>query len=47
MNVDGESDRVAEMLMREREDQMFCILDVKKSKNVLHCIIVLLWCGGF
>lgn len=27
----------AEILVQEKEDQMFCILDEKKSRNILHC----------
>lgn len=34
VTIDG-----TELLAWEREERILCILEVKKSKNVLHCVI--------
>lgn len=39
MSFDG-----TELCARERDEQLFCILEVKKSINLLHCVTVWLWC---
>lgn len=36
--VDGESINRAELLAREREERILFILEVKKSRNALHCV---------
>ncbi len=40
MSFDG-----TQLLARERDARILCILEVKKSMNLLHCVTVWLWCG--